>query len=205
VVDERDPTSEPTHPLAKLDEPWRGDEHELRLAAAREAGLETRDLEVDLFTEGFKAGMTAKDPRDSSIVLRGRTVLTDKQLRKSLRPALRFLGVSLDQVAIRVVDGEFEVRVSGSAVEQAPSATDAIRVVLKLWFGFGLLGLIAWRAFDLPWLASLLWGGALIVGSVALRRGVVSGRSMLAARLTVALALLAKEEKLILPPAKAGD
>jgi hypothetical protein len=49
----------------------------------------------------------------------------------------------------------------------------------------------------------VLWGGALVVGSVVLRRGVVSGRSMLAARLTVALALLAKEEKLILPPAKA--
>jgi hypothetical protein len=203
MVEERDPTSEPSNALAKLDEPWRGDEHELRLAAAREAGLETQDLELDLFTEGFKAGMTAKDSR-GAIVLRGRTVLRDKQLRKSLRPALRFLGVSLDHVDVRVEDGEFELRVSSSAVEQAPAATGAIREVLKLWLGFGLLGLIAWRAFDLPWLATLLWGGALIAGSVVLRRGVVSGRSMLAARLTVSLALLAKEEKLILPPAKAG-
>jgi hypothetical protein len=202
MADERDPTAEP-HALAKLDEPWRGDEHELRLAAAREAGLETRDLELELFTEGFKAGMTVKDPRDSSIVLRGRTVLRDKQLRKSLRPTLRFLGVSIDHVAIRVDDGEFELRVASGAVEQAHAATDAVKDVLKLWLGFGLLGLIAWNMFSLEWLASVLWGGALVVGSVVLRRGVVSGRSMLAARLTVALALLAKEEKLILPPAKA--
>jgi hypothetical protein len=205
MADERDPNAEPTHPLAKLDEPWRGDEHSLRLEAAREAGLETRDLELDLFTEGFKAGMTVKDPRDSSIVLRGRTVLRDKQLRKSLRPTLRFLGVSLDLVDIKVDDGEFEVRVASSATEQAQPVSEATKDVLKLWFGFGLLGLIAWNAFDLAWLATLLWGSALIVGSVLLRRSVVSGRSMLAARLTVALAMLAKEEKLILPPAAKAE
>ncbi|MFV8753480.1 hypothetical protein ACNOYE_23255 [Nannocystaceae bacterium ST9] len=198
-----DPKPE-AHPLAKLDEPWRGDEHGLRLDAAREAGLDTQDLELDLFTEGFKAGMTVKDPRDNSIVLRGRTVLRDKQLRKSLRPTLRFLGVSIDHVAVAVDDGEFEIRVGHAAVEQDPASTEAVKVVLKLWLGFGLLGLIAWSAFGIEWLASLLWGGGLITGAVGLRRGVVSGRAMLAARLTVALALLAKEEKLILPPAKAG-
>lgn len=203
MADERDPSSEPTHPLAKLDEPWRGDEHALRLDAAREAGLETRDLELDLFTEGFKAGMTVKDPRDSSIVLRGRTVLHDKQLRKSLRPTLRFLGVSLDLVHVKVDDGEFELRVASSAAEQARPVSEATKDVLKLWLGFGLLGFIAWSEFHLAWLATLLWSGALIVGATLLRRSVVSGRSMLAARLTVALAMLAKEEKLILPPAKA--
>ncbi len=195
---------ESPNPLAKLDEPWRGDEHELRVQAAREAGLETRDLELELFTQGFKSGMTVKDPRDSSIVLRGRTVLRDKQLRKSMRPTLRFLGVPVDQVDFRVLDGEFEVRIASSAVEQARPAIDAVKDVLKLWLGFGLIGLIAWNAFDLAWLATLFWGGSLVVGAVVLRRGVVSGRSMLAARLTVALALLAKEEQLILPPAKAA-
>ena len=32
-----------------------------RLAAAHEAGLDTKDLELELFTEGFKTGMTIKD------------------------------------------------------------------------------------------------------------------------------------------------
>ncbi len=206
MSDKREPESGPGpgHALAKLDEPWRGDEHGLRVEAAREAGLATHDLELELFTEGFKLGMTVKDPRDHSIVLRGRTVLNSKQLRKSLRPTLRFLEVSIDAVAITVVDGEFEVRVSNAAVEQAHPVTDAVQVVLKLWLGFGLLGLIAWNMFHLSWLASLLWGGSLLAGAVTLRRGVVSGRSMLAARLTVALALLAKAEQLILPPARAG-
>ena len=43
---------------------------------------------------------------------------------------------------------------------------------------------------------------ALVVGGYVLRKGTFSGRSMLAARLTVALAMLAKEEQLILPPAR---
>lgn len=199
MPDARD--EEPKHPLAKLDEPWRGDEHELRLAAAREAGLETKDLELELFTEGFKTGMIIKD-RDGALVLRGRTVLKDKQLRKALRPALRFLGLLPDHVATRVDDGEFELRVSAVAVEQSKGSTDAVKIVLQLWLGFGLLGLIAWNALDLEWLAALLWSGALVAGSITLRRGVITGRSLLAARLTLALALLAKEEKLILPPAK---
>lgn len=193
--------SESGNPLAKLDEPWRGDEHALRLSAAQEAGLDTKDLELELFTEGFKAGMTIKD-RDGALVLRGRTVLKDAQLRKSLKPTLRFLALLPDQVATRVDDGEFELRVSASAVEQSKGSTNAVNVVLKLWLGFGLLGLIAWNALHLEWLAAIVWGGALLAGAVTLQRGVVTGRSLLAARLTLALAMLAKEEKLILPPAK---
>lgn len=192
---------EPSNPLAKLDEPWRGDEHALRLAAAREAGLDTKDLELELFTEGFKAGMTIKD-RDGALVLRGRTVLKNEQLRKSLKPTLRFLALLPDHIATRVDDGEFELRVSAAAIEQSKGSTDSIHVALKLWLGFGLLGLIAWNALHLEWLAAIVWGGALLAGAVTLQRGVVTGRSLLAARLTLALALLAKEEQLILPPAK---
>jgi hypothetical protein len=46
----------------------------------------------------------------------------------------------------------------------------------------------------------LVWGVTLLYGAWSLRRGMVSGRTMLAARMAVGLALLAHEEQLILPP-----
>jgi hypothetical protein len=193
--------------LSKLDDatPWRGDEHELRLAAAREAGLpteEVRDLELELFTAGFKAGMVVDDPSDHAIVLRGRTVLREKQMVKALLPTLRFLGILREQIALRIHDGEFELRVTRAAVEAAKPSLDHAKLTLKLWFGAGLTGLVLWNMFKLDWAAAVLWGVALIVGGYVLRQGTFSGRSMLAARLTVALAMLAKEEKLILPPSR---
>ncbi|PRP94168.1 hypothetical protein ENSA5_41230 [Enhygromyxa salina] len=204
----RTPESEPpTKALAKLGEgqAWRGDEHELRLAAAREAGLETEELnevELDLFTEGFKAGMVLDDPDDRAIVLRGRTVLRENQMGKALRPTFKFLGVPNDQVALRIFDGEFELRVSQNVAEAAKPALDSARLVLKLWIGLGLVGMLAWYWFSLAWLAALLWGGALVGGGYVLRQGAVSGRALLGARLTVALAMLAQQEKLILPPSR---
>ncbi|KIG19575.1 hypothetical protein DB30_00084 [Enhygromyxa salina] len=194
--------------LAKLagGQPWRGDEHELRLEAAREAGLETEDVnevEVGLFTDGFKAGMTLDDPADRSIVLRGRTVLREAQMSKALHPTLRFLAIPADQVALRVTDGEFELRVSENAAEAAKPALDSARLVLRLWIGLGLVGMLAWYWFNLGWLAAILWGGALVGGGYVLRQGAVSGRALLGARLTVALAMLAQQEKLILPPSRA--
>lgn len=191
--------------LARLDDgPWRGDEHELRLTAAREAGLDTREVELELYTAGFKAGMTLDDPADHAIVLRGRTVLRDKQLRRSLRPTLRFLSLDLDHVGLRIHDGEFELRVSGAAADRAKPALDSAKVVLKLWIGAGLLGLLANFALGWAWLAALIWGLGLLAGGWTLRQGMISGRSLLAARLTLALAMLAQEEQLILPPAREG-
>lgn len=202
-----EPAPTPTKALAKLDDgqPWRGDEHELRLAAAREAGLETEELnevEISLFTEGFKAGMTLDDPDDRAIVLRGRTVLRESQMSKALRPTFKFLGLPNDQLALRVFDGEFELRVSQNVAEAAKPALDSARLVLKLWIGLGLVGMLAWYMFNLAWLAAILWGGALIGGGYVLRQGAVSGRALLGARLTVALAMIAQEEKLILPPSR---
>jgi hypothetical protein len=198
---------EPTKAIAKLDDatPWRGDEHELRLAAAREAGLpaeELNEVELELFTAGFKAGMVLDDPADRSIVFRGRTILRDKQMAKALLPTLRFLSIPRDQIALRIHDGEFELRISRVAVDSAKPALDHAKLTLKLWFGAALTGFVLWNMFKLGWAATILWGLALVVGGYVLRQGTFSGRSMLAARLTVALAMLAKEEKLILPPAK---
>lgn len=190
--------------LAKLGEGevWRGDEHGLRLAAAREAGLDAKAVELELYTEGFRSGMTLDDPEDHAIVLRGRTVLREKQLRRSLHPTVRFLGLPADQVGLRIHDGEFELRVSSSAAESARPALDSAKLVLKLWLGAGLLGLLAWNLLDLGWLAALLWGVGLLGGAYVLRQGMVSGRALLAARLMTALAMLAQEEQLILPPAR---
>lgn len=196
-----------TKALAKLDEGslWRGDEHELRLAAAREAGLPAEDIadvELDLFTEGFKAGMVLDDPADHAIVLRGRTILREKQMSKALTPTLRFLTIPRDQVALRIHDGEFELRVARTVAEAAKPTLDSAKITLKLWLGAGLIGMLAWNLYGLAWVATIVWGLALVVGGYVLRQGTVSGRSMLAARLTVALAMLAKEEQLILPPAR---
>lgn len=193
--------------ISKLDDAtaWRGDEHELRLAAAREAGLADEDVgevELELFTAGFKAGMVLDDPADRAIVFRGRTILRDKQMLEALLPALRFLSISRDQIALRIHDGEFELRITRAAVDRAQPALDHAKLTIKLWFGAGLTGLVLWNMFKLAWAATILWGLALVVGGYVLRQGTFSGRSMLAARMTVALAMLAKEEKLILPPAK---
>lgn len=193
--------------IAKLasGEPWRGDEHELRLSAAREAGLaseELNEVELELFTEGFKAGMLLDDPSDRSIVLRGRTILREKQMSRALNPTLRFLSVPRDQVALRIHDGEFELRIARNAAEAAKPALESAKLTLKLWLGAGLSGFLAWNVLSLDWLAAIIWGVALVTGGYVLRQGTISGRSLLAARLTLSLAILAQEEKLILPPAR---
>jgi hypothetical protein len=195
--------------LVSLDgEHWRGDEHELRVKAAREAGLgaeEIDEVELELFTEGFKAGLTLDDPVDHNIVLRGRTVLREQQLSKALRPVLRLLSLTIEQFSLRVRDGEFELRVLPNAAEQATPALDSAKTVLKLWLGVGLVGLLIWTQLEIAWLTMLIWGGGLIAGGYMLRRGAVSGRALLGARLTVALAMYAQQEKLILPPSRPGS
>jgi hypothetical protein len=192
--------------LSSLDgEAWRGDEHELRLAAAREAGLESEEIDevqLGLFTEGFKAGLTLDDPSDHNIVLRGRTVLREEQLTKALRPVLRVLSLTIEQFSLRVHDGEFELRVLPNAAEAATPALDSAKTVLKMWIAAGLVGLAIWTQLEVAWLTMLVWGGGLIAGGVMLRRGAVSGRALLGARLTLALAMYAQQDQLILPPSR---
>jgi len=178
--------------------PWSGDEHRLQVLAAREAGLPPTEVAVDLYTEGFKSGLTEKDPADNAIVLRGRTVLKVAELERCLRPMLRFLRIGPDSVRARVFDGQFEVRIAAQAAEATESVQGAARSVLMMWIAGGLLGwwlMATWQVATM-----LIWGISLLLGALMLRRSLVSGRTMLAARLAVGLGMLAHEEQLILPP-----
>lgn len=180
---------------------WRGDEHKLQLEAAREVGLERDDVEVDLYTQGFRDGITLEDPYDNAIVLRGRTVLRGRELHDSLKPLLRYVGVSYDAVKVQVHDGLFEIRVASRAAAASGAALENAKVALKLWLGFGLLGLsmLLWSPFLAQPGAAVFWGVGLMLGGWQLRKGIAGGRSMLAARLAIGLAMMAKEEQLILP------
>ena len=178
--------------------PWSGDEHRLQVVAAREAGLSPAEVALDLYTEGFKAGLTEKDPADNAIVLRGRTVLKVAELERCLRPMLRFLRIGPDSARMRVFDGQFEVRIAAQAAEASDSVQGAARQVLMMWIAGGLLG---WWLMATSQIATMLiWGITLLLGALMLRRSLVSGRTMLAARLAVGLGMLAHEEQLILPP-----
>lgn len=177
---------------------WRGDDHQIMVSAAKEAGLEGVDAELESFTEGFRAGMDVEDPTDRAIVVRGRTVLKDKQLVKALDPTLRFLRIPRTEMQLRVHDGEFELRVGRAVADKEKPVLDSAKVALQVWIAAGLVGL-----FVMQWSnpgAAIIWGLGLIFGGWTMRQGLVNGRSMMAARLTVALAMLAREEGLILPP-----
>jgi len=182
--------------------PWSGDEHRLQVLAAKEAGLPTTEVALDLYTEGFKRGLTEKDPADNAIVLRGRTVLKVAELERCLRPMFRFLRIGLDSVRTRIFDGQFEVRIAAQAAEATDSVQGAARTVLMMWIGGGLLG---WWLMTTSQVATMLiWGITLLLGALMLRRSLVSGRTMLAARLAVGLGMLAHEEQMILPPGDAA-
>jgi hypothetical protein len=179
--------------------PWRGDEHKLQLEAAIEAGLPRSQAELDLYTEGFAGGITIEDPFDGAIVARGRTVLREAELRRSLRPALQYLGLAADTVSLRVHDGCFELRVARHAAEAARPALESGKAALRIWLGAGLLGLLCYSLVA-PAAAGLLWGVGLLMGGLQLRRGMASGRAMLAGRLALGLGMLAQQEQVILPP-----
>ncbi len=184
-------------------QPWRGDDHQLQVSASQEVGLPRDDVALELYTQGFKAGLQEKDPSDGAIVLRGRTVLKSEELENSLRPMLRFLRLMPDAVRVRVFSGEFELRVAASAAEASDAVQGAARTVLMVWLAGGLVG---WWMLSVSRVATfLIWGLTLLLGSFTLRRGLVSGRTMLAARLAVGLGMLAHEEQLILPPSRIGD
>jgi hypothetical protein len=179
--------------------PWRGDEHKLQLEAATEAGLPRSQTELDLYTAGFAGGLTLHDPLDGAIVARGRTVLREAELRKSLRPVLQYLGVGSDATGLRVHDGSFELRVAKHAAEAARPALESSKTALLTWVGAGAVGLVCYQLVA-PAAASVLWGLGLLLGGWQLRRGMASGRAMLAGRLALGLGMLAQEEKIILPP-----
>jgi hypothetical protein len=179
---------------------WRGDEHRLVAESAGEAGLVPSETALESFTEGFKAGITVDDPYDHAIVARGRTVLREDELMRSLRATFRYLGVTSDLVKLRVHDGQFELRIERRAAEASNPALDSAKLALQVWIGFGLLGVAAYN-FIATFVAAIVWGVGLALGGWQLRRGLASGRAMMAARLAIALGMLAQEEQLILPPA----
>lgn len=181
--------------------PWRGDDHKLQLEAAAEAGLPVRQAELQLYTEGFAGGVTLDDPLDGAIVARGRTVLREAELRRSLRPALQYLGIGPDAFALRVHDGSFELRVARHAAEAEAGgpAVASGKVALGTFVGAAVVGLGCY-VLVAPALAGLVWAGGLLVGGLQLRRGIAGGRSLLAGRLATALGMVAQEEKIILPP-----
>ncbi|TPV95251.1 MAG: hypothetical protein B7733_10875 [Myxococcales bacterium FL481] len=198
----RDPENKALRRLATPSGGWRGDEHQLRVAAAEEAGLDKQEAELEVFTEAFKASMVVEDPEDKAIVLRGRTVLDARQLSRSLRPTLRFLKLAENLVGLRVHDGTFELRVSAKAAETASPTLDSAKVALRVMVGFGVVGLMLTQVGQAA--AAITWGVGLVVAGWVLRSGLVSGRAMLAARLAVSLAMLAQAEQLVLPLAGAG-
>lgn len=182
-------------------EPWSGDEHRIRSAAAKEAGLDATSVEADFFTEGFKAGIVMQDPFDGAIVARGRTVLKEKELFRSLRPALQYLGVRKDDYQVKVSGDRFELRVSKQVAEQSSPVLESAKLALQVFIGFGVLGFAAYQWMPQA-VAGIIWGVGLLLGGWQLRQGLVSGRAMLGARLAMALGMLAQEEQLILPPAQ---
>ncbi len=170
--------------------------------AAEEAGLSADEVSLDLFRKGFIGGLAIRDPLDHAMVLRGRTVLDEVQLKPSIRRIFAHLRLGANNFSIKVVDGEFELRVADEVAQGAGSATDAMRKALLVFVVSGLAGLLFFKTAGA---ASLLfWGVGLLVGSSIVRSGIKKGRIQLAARLVEELALLAHHEQLILPPAKAS-
>lgn len=185
-----------------LPEGWRGNGHRDLVQAAKEAGLPAKKTELELFTQAFASSTVLDDPQDHSIVMRGRTTLTDQELLKCLYPTMRFLRLRKDDVVARVHDGSFELRVSSKAAQTAPSNIGHAKVALQIMLGAGLLG---WACMEIAqWITAVIWGAGLLVAGWTLRRGLVSGRAIMGARLANSLAILAQEEGLILPEAGAG-
>ncbi|MBC8074383.1 MAG: hypothetical protein IAG13_39045 [Deltaproteobacteria bacterium] len=125
--------------------------------------------------------------------------MNEAELRRSLRPALRFLGIAPELVDVAVIDGRFVMRIHKKAAEGTKPLYEAGKLTLQLWVGFGMLGLAAMR-FMPEFVSAILWGVGLMLGGWQLRRGMASGRAMIAARMAIALALMAQQEQLVLPP-----
>ena len=198
-----DPRADAGGPLARAGEAWRGDEHRLQVAAAAEAGLEARDVAVELYRQGFARGLVVEDPLDRAIVVRGRTVLRAEQLTAALRGALGHLHLPPGSFAVKAQDGDFEVRVAARAVEHGGTTMAATRQALLAFVLGGLVGLLFLKSQGA--LALIAFSFGLLGGSFILRRGLRQGRALLAARVVDEIARLAAAEQLILPPASARD
>jgi hypothetical protein len=187
--------------LVRRSEGWRGDEHRLQVSAADEAGLQAKEVGLELYRKGFVGGLEVRDPLDHAIVVRGRTVLRENQLGPKLRRIFTHLGVPGDAFSVRVDDGEFELRVPARVADAAGSSLDAMRRALFVFIFCGLGGLLFLKSF--PAIALLGWSAGLLYGASILRRGLKQGRIRLAAHVVDELAKLAHSEQLILPPASA--
>lgn len=179
---------------------WRGDEHRLQTQAAAEAGLEPANAALALFRQGFARGLTVRDPVDGAIVLRGRTVLRRDQLHAAVVDAFGHLGLGRG-VAVRVHDGEFELRVAAAAIEGSAPALDVTRRALLAFVVGGLVGLFFLRSSSA--LALLAFSFGLLGGAYTLRSGLHRARAAIAGRLVDELARLAHHQQLILPAAGA--
>jgi hypothetical protein len=201
-----DSSSRPTASLARRPgqaaTPWRGDEHRVRVEAAAEVGLPRSQVELELYTDGFASGMTVEDPFDGAIVARGRTVLRESELHRSLRPVLQYLGVGPDAIALRVHDGSFELRVGKHVAEASHPALASGQRTLRLWLGAAFVGALCYWLVA-PAVAGVVWSVGLLLGGWQLRRGMSGGRAMLAGRVAMGLGMLAQAEKVILPPCDA--
>ncbi|MBK8261512.1 MAG: hypothetical protein IPK80_09240 [Nannocystis sp.] len=181
---------------------WRGDEHRLQTQAAAEAGIEPAGVALALYRRGFASALTARDPVDGGLVLRGRTVLRRDQLQAAIIGAFAHLGLTRG-VVIRVDDGDFEVRVAAQAIEGSAPAIDATRRALLAFVASGLVGLLFLRTSSA--LALLAFSFGLLGGAWVLRSGLHRARELIGGRLVDELARLAHQEQLILPPARPRD
>ena len=179
---------------------WNGTEHRLQVHAAKEAGLDAAEVELDMYTEGFRGGLVMQDAGDNAIVARGRTILSTEEFRLVVRPLMRFLSLADEQVALQVHDGKFEFRVFAGAAEGAQASYAGARAGMFTFVGVGVLGAIAFQTAG-PWVAAIIWTIGAVISAIHVRRGVISGRAYLAGRIALGLAMIAQSEKTVLPPA----
>ncbi|MEZ4384838.1 MAG: hypothetical protein R3A79_26140 [Nannocystaceae bacterium] len=189
--------------LARRGDGWRGDEHRLQVSAADEAGLEAKDVGLELYRQGFTHGLVIRDPLDHAIVLRGRTILAEAQLRPKIRRILGHLQIPGEAYSVRVDDGDFELRISARVADAAGSSIDSMYRGLAVFLVSGLAGLFFLNST--PALTLLSWSVGLLYGASVLRRGIKQGRIRVAAHVVSELAKLAHSEQLILPPTAAVD
>jgi len=195
-------SGEPEGPLPITAGEWRGDEHRIQTQAAAEAGIEPAGVALALYRRGFASALTVRDPVDGGLVVRGRTVLRRDQLKAAVLDAFTNLGL-VGGVAIRLHDGDFELRVPAKAIEGSAYALDTTRRALVAFVVGGLVGLFFLRTSSA--LALLAFSFGLLGGAWVLRSGLGRARELVASRLLDELARLAHHEQLILPPASPRD
>lgn len=181
--------------------PWSGNEHQLQLAAAQEAGLSREQTALALYQQGFASGLTLQDPLDGSIVLRGRTVLQAEQLKRELAAYFHFYHISPHAVRILVSDGNFELRMAPQMIYTSAVMRWAGFKTMAVWTTIAIMGWLFSSTIVGSWLSPLLWLLGGLMGAWILGRGIQQARPLLANQLTTSLARCAHHQQLILPPA----